>query len=432
MTARRIAHEALMRITEGGAYANLCLKEALSGIPENDAKWVSALVYTTLDHLLYLDFIISHYAKGRLHPKIRSVLRLGACQALFMHIPDSACCNESVKLAKEIGKEALSGYVNGVMRHICAGKENPPPLPDDTCERFSIQYSYPRYLVDGYVKEYGGEFTEKMLAHSQRGMTLRAVAPYTKETLEGELSKRNISFTNGMLDDAVKIRSGFDVTRDALFIDGKITVQSESAMLSCRALDVKPHARVLDACAAPGGKTAYISQLMGGTGHIMAWDIHAHRVALTEKTLARLHVKNVKIERQDATCRRDDLIEAFDAVLIDAPCSGLGIPGKPDARYARDKKLIEEVAGLQLSILNACAPYVRRDGILVYSTCTIQKRENEENIWKFLEQNPVFSLDSLSPFMPQSMHERASGGFIQLFPHVDDTEGFFIARLWRA
>ena len=159
MSIRRTALETLTEITDKGAYANLTLKNALRGLEERDAKWASAAVYTTLDHLLYIDHVIAAYAKGNIKPQIRGILRLGVCQVLYMGVPDRAACKESVKLAKEIGKGALSGFLNRVMRNICRNKGELPPLPEDPVKRLSIKYSYPEYLVREYTGQYGAGFT---------------------------------------------------------------------------------------------------------------------------------------------------------------------------------------------------------------------------------------------------------------------------------
>ena len=434
MSIRRTALETLTEITDKGAYANLTLKEALRGLEERDAKWVSAAVYTTLGHLLYIDHVIAAYTKGSIKPQIRGILRLGVCQVLYMGVPDSAACNESVKLAKEIGKGQLSGFVNGVMRNICRNKDNPPPLPGEPVKRLSIQYSYPEYLVKEYIGQYGAGFTESMLsAMSDPGcMTVRAQYPYTSEQLEKALEERNIGFSRGrIVEDAFKLEKGFDVTKEPLFTEGRITVQSESAMLVCRALGPQKGMRILDVCAAPGGKSAYMASLTQGGAVIDSWELHTHRAELMKRTFERLGVMaNVKV--MDGTVRHPELYGKYDAVLIDAPCSGLGVPGKPDARYAKTDAIIDEIAGIQKKLLDACADYVKPGGVLMYATCTISKRENEEQAKAFMERNGCFEKGELSDCLPKDMWKRLYEGFmLQLFPHTDGTEGFFLAKMIR-
>jgi len=363
---------------------------------------------------------------------IRGILRLGAAQVLFMDVPQSAACNESVKLVKEIGKGALSGYVNGVMRSLCRDTDKPVPMPKDARQRLSILYSYPRYLVDLYCNAYGEEFTEAMLSSNVRELTIRAQAPYSAAELETELKTRGIAFERGsIVADAFKLQQGFDMASDPLFAAGKITVQSESAMLVCRAVGAQKGMRVLDACAAPGGKTAYLSMLMENGGHIDAWELHPHRRELLQKTLARLKVKNASAETRDASVFASEYRDVFDAVLLDAPCSGLGVQGKPDARYAKSPAVIEELSAIQGQLLDTVAGYVKPGGTLLYSTCTISPLENENCAMAFLKRNGDFTAAELTPYLPEALHARAKGGMLQLFPHLDGTEGFFIAKFQR-
>ncbi len=432
MSVRRVALEALLDITDRGAYANLRLKEAERGLARQDAKWVSAAVYETLDHLLYIDHVISLYAKGSQKPVIRGILRMGVCQAMFMNVPPGAACNESVKLAKEIGKGALAGYVNGVLRAVCRELHTPVPLPEDARERLSIRYSYPRWLVDIYLNAYGEAFTGGMLSANVREMTLRAQAPYTAAELEAVLRERDIPFVRGaFVPDAFRLKKAFDPAAEPLFQTGCITVQSESAMLVCRALGAGPGMRVLDACAAPGGKTAYLSMLMENRGRIDAWELHGHRCELLKKTLARLNVKNAAVAQWDASELSAEHAGLYDAVLLDAPCSGLGVQGKPDARYAKSPAVLEELAALQARLLDCCARYVKPGGVLLYATCTISPMENEGNARAFLQRHGGYRAADLTAHLPAALHLRAEGGMLQLFPHLDGTEGFFIAKFQR-
>lgn len=432
MSTRRIAYMALYDVTEKGAYANLRLKKAQEGLEKQDARFVSALVYTTLDNLIYIDYIISQHATGKLDAPIRCVLRLGVCQAMLMNVPVSAACNESVKLAKEIGKAALSGYVNAVMRNVCRNMNMPVTLPENRRERICVLYSYPKYIVDEYCDRFGEEFTEELLKQSLHSFTLRVAPPYTVEELEAALSARGISVSRGeMVKNSVKLDKGFELTKDPLFLNGSITAQSESSMLVCTLVEPKPGMKILDACAAPGGKTAYMATLADNKADITAWELHEHRTALIEKTLERMKVSGVKVETRDASINTPELRGQFDAVLIDAPCSGLGVPGKPDARYVKTDALIEELAFTQSKLLDACAPYVKCGGTLVYSTCTISYRENEKQIEAFLKRHEEFSPCDIKGCLPEGSNarERANNGMVQLFPHLDKTEGFFMAKL---
>lgn len=431
MSTRRIALNALSDIIDRGAYANLCLKRAEQGLSERDAKWVSAAVYCTLDHLMMIDRIIASHAKGKLDKTIRNILRLGVCQAKYMNVPDSAACNESVRLAKEVGKGALSGYVNGVMRSVCRDTEL-PPLPDEPVERLSVEYSWPKWLADELVADYGIAEAEGIMAQQTHDFCIRAQWPYTADELACALNDRGIGFRRGKIDpNAFCLENGFNVEKEPLFTDGKITVQSESAMLVCRAIEPKAGMRILDACCAPGGKTAYMASLAKNGCSITGFELHEHRRELTLNTLKRLNVENAEIVQKDASVYDEVYCGAFDAVLVDAPCSGLGVRGKPDVRYAKTSGMIDALSELQLKILNTCARYVKIGGTLVYSTCTVSRRENI-GVWEqFLVENCNYAPGNMENILPHDMRSRAEGGRIQLLPQHDGTEGFFIAKFIR-
>ncbi|MCE5235812.1 MAG: 16S rRNA (cytosine(967)-C(5))-methyltransferase RsmB [Clostridiaceae bacterium] len=432
MSVRRKALEALMDITDRGAYANLRLKEALEGMDERDAKWVSALVYTALDRLNYIDYVLETHARGRVHASIRGILRMGVCQALFMDVPESAACDESVKLTKEIGKGALSGYVNAVMRSVCRAKDNPLDLPQDLAARLSVEFSFPLFLVREYIARYGEAFAKDMLSCRGRGITLRAQYPFTEDELERELAARGLAFTRGkIVESAFRLERGLDVTKLELFLSGKLAVQSEGAMLACIATGAREGDRVLDACAAPGGKTAFLASLTRNKAAITAWELREHRAALAAKTLARLHVENASVAVRDASIVDTALLSSMDAVLVDAPCSALGLWGKPDAKQNKEEQTVTRLAALQKSILDACAPYVKPGGTLVYSTCTVSHAENEAQVEAFLKAHAEFSLSSLAKYVPERLKERGKTGMLQLFPHLDGVEGFFVARMVR-
>ncbi|MDL2235474.1 16S rRNA (cytosine(967)-C(5))-methyltransferase RsmB [Christensenellaceae bacterium OttesenSCG-928-L17] len=429
MSTRRLALHALMDITERGAYANLRLKEAQAGLNERDAKWLSALVYETLDHLYYIDYVIETYARGSLRPVVRAILRLGVCQLLFLRTPAPAACSESVKLTKEVGKAPLAGYVNGVLREIARNIDNPVKLPETEKERLSVQYSWPLFLIEEWIARFGAADTERLIAYRQKGFALRAQPPFTAEELEAALQQKGIPCARGKWEEnCVYAEAGFDIANDPLYQAGKMTAQSEAAMLACRAVGIQPNMRVLDACAAPGGKTAYLFACANGEAELHAWELHPHRKELLEKTLARLHV-TAAVRLQDAACYVEEFKNHFDAVLLDVPCSGLGVAGgKPDIRYRKTKADVYALAVVQQQILETAAHYVRPGGVLVYTSCTISHTENEEQIVAFLRDNEAFVMESLEGYLPEGLMEDTTG-MLQLLPHVHQTDGFFIARM---
>lgn len=438
MNNRRIAYSIFCNVVDNGAYINLALKEGLSNADMPSASLITAQVYTAVEKLNYCDFLIKKYTKGRLHKQIRNILRLGIAELLFMHTPVYAVCNESVELAKKIGKASLSGFVNGVLRRINSDRENLPQLPSEPREYLNIKYGLPLFLADEYLAEYGLEFTEDMLISRHNFTTIRTQYPFSTEDFlstdfentDPVLADKKMIAGN-ILPDAIKIDTGFDVRKSNLFNEGRITIQSESAMLVCKICGVEPGMEILDACAAPGGKSAYLSSLMKNDGKIVACDVHDTRVALTRATLERLHVHNAECILQDASMYHEQFANAFDVVLTDVPCSGFGVSSKPDTFMNRSSESVDRIAALQYSIIDNCSKYVKPGGILVYSTCTISRRENEDIVGKFINLHDNYEMFPFASILPVQFRERAANGTLQLFPNMDETDGFFIARFKR-
>ena len=435
MSTERKQLEILLAVTRDGAFANLALKEGLSGVRANEVGRSTALIYECIEHINYCDFIIDSYAKGRLHTAVRGILRIAMTELFFMHTPDHAVCSKAVKLTEEIGKGKLKGFVNGVIRSVIRARDEGklPELPEDPIERLEIETGCPAFMLREYSDEYGLEFTREMIGARVRGVCVRAVPPASVDVIAAAFDQRGLSYRrSALLDDALVVDSfGGAVSEDELFVSGSMTIQSESAMLACRCADPKPGMRVLDACAAPGGKTAYMADLMERRGSLCAWDIHPHRVELIRANLDRLGVGFVTAEVRDASVFYPELEGKFDVVLCDVPCSGLGFGSKPDALLRRTDESIEELSRLQYSILETCSRYLDERGTLTYSTCTLSKREDEAVIERFLKEHPDFGLVSLADMLPDTLRERGDKGMLRLLPNVDKTEGFFIAKLGR-
>ncbi len=422
MNARRCALDALCDVTDRGAYANLRVKQMHELLPEREAKMAAALVYHTLDHLLTIDYYLSHFVQGTQKPVIRGILRLGVCELIYLSTPAHAAVSESVTLVREVGKPALAGFVNAVLRNIDRSRDALPPLPKEPVKRLSIQYSYPEWIVAEWLAAFGEEQTEALLARPESAMELRAQYPCTVSELRAALP---VESTVNVLDsNSIRLSHGFDIAGFPPFQEGKCTVMGESAMLACRALGDVSGKRVLDACAAPGGKSAYLASLTQNNVHLICFELHPHRKDLLDRTLQRLHV-TAETYNKDATVFDSSFEQAFDGVLIDAPCSGLGLLGdKPDIRYSKSDADVVALVDIQRQMLDVCARYVKPNGILVYATCTISVRENERQIESFLTRHAGFSLEQL----PLSI---ANDGMLQLLPQVHDTDGFFLARMRR-
>ncbi len=435
MNDRQVALEIISDVL-GGGYLNLTLKKRLRGIPEQNKRFITALCFTTIENLYRIDYIIDHFTSGkRIHRIIRNILRIGVCQIMFFEsVPESAAVNESVKLTEKAGKRQLKGFVNAVLRNIAqnAGSIEYPSREKDPVKYLSIFYSYPEALVRLFIDQYGENFTSELLACKKTGSDtcvrinrMKSTPPEVKNSLVSEGHR----FKSGKyMKDALYVEHISSVEEMPLFKKGKIAVQSESSMLVVDAAGIEKGDTVLDVCAAPGGKTAYAAQF--GSKTIVATDLHPHRVELMRQNLDRLGVKAAVTEVADATVPNPEFYECFDKVIVDAPCSALGIMyRKPDIKYAKTD--IEGLYAVQRDILETCSRYVKKGGRLVYSTCSVNKCENSDIVTQFLSDNRMFREAELHPYMPESLAPRCSRGQLQLFPHIDGIDGFFIAALER-
>lgn len=415
MNVREIAMKAIYSVEFDGAYSNMAVKEALEkySMDQRDKALFTRLVYGTTDKKLTLDYIIGQFSKlkiKKLSKFILIILRMGIYQLKFMDkIPASAAVNESVKLARRYGHGASAGYVNGILRAVSKSEIK---YPEKQNEYLSVKYSFPQEQCDKWIKDFGGEFTEKLLAAFEKDfpVTLR---PNRLKTSDTELAQRLCE--KGILakaEDGMVICGGFDIENDSLYREGYYTPQDRAAMTASKTLEPKSGQTVIDMCAAPGGKTTHIAELMDNKGKILAFDVHKHKIELIEKNAQRLGISIIHAENKNA-CELDKaLYEKADRVLCDVPCSGWGIAGKkPDIKWNR-----EDTSGLpeiQKNILFNAGKYLKKGGEMVYSTCTIEKEENEQVIQKFLEENTGF----------EKLYEKT------FYPNVDNTDGFYICKL---
>jgi 16S rRNA (cytosine967-C5)-methyltransferase len=429
--ARRAAADALLAV-ERGAYANLALKDELPKVPAEHRAFCSALVYTALEHQIYLDWLIARFTKGSVKPAARIALRLGLCQALLMGVPESAAVNESVQLIKGMGKSALSGFVNGVLRTALRKRDALAPPSGKDAKSLSIRTSTPEWIAEAFIERFGPDLAEEILSSVGEQGSIRVNA--LKADVDSVKSALGFPTTCGrFVPEVLRFDSAEgDLSAHALFQQGQIALQSEASALVCRVADPKPGEKVLDACAAPGGKTAALAAIAKNQADITAWDLHPHRVDLIKATCERLGVNGVTAEVKDASVYDASYEKQFDAVLVDAPCSGLGVAGKPDLRLKKTPGDVSALAKLQLAILSACSKYVKPGGALVYSTCTISKPENEGVTDAFLASHPDFFPGDLAPFFPANFDQkRLTGGRVQLLPPVDGVNGFYLSRMHR-
>lgn len=423
MNSREAAFKILYDVEQNGAYVNRALSDILrrGGLSPIDAGLCGELVMGVLKYKLTLDRIISEFSSVKLRKISTSVitlLRLGIYQIKFLDkIPPSAAVNESVKLAGKYAPRSR-GFVNGVLRSAARGIDN-VKFPDrsDAAEYFSVVYSYPRWMVERLILEYGEEECEKILEAANRKQPVFA-RMNTLKTSAGEcaamIERDGIKTENTELEYVKRLVGKVDITQAESYKNGYFTLQNINSAMAAEVLSPQPNEKIIDVCAAPGGKTTHIAEKMQNRGEILAFDLHEHKIALIESAAKRLGVDIIKAQAHDMTKEIQSLIGYADRVLLDAPCSGLGvIHKKPDIKWTRSEQDVAALCELQAKLLSVCSRYVKRGGVLVYSTCTILKEENGEQIRKFLLSNKNFEIVYENSF----------------FTYQNGGSGFYICKL---
>ena len=354
----------------------------------------------------------------------------------FMDVPDAAACNEAVKLASVRGYGSLKGFVNGVLR-TAAKKKQKIPLPErGTAEYLSVVYSHPLWLTRMWIAYYGYEETEQICAYDNQppDVSIRVNTLKTNpQALKKKLKQAGVHVAEGRIcADALHLTKTADLSRLDAFKEGLFHVQDESSQLAVRVLDPQRGEEILDLCAAPGGKSFTIAEQMENEGSLLSCDIYAHKIDLMEEGAERLGISIMQCRVKDAAAEEESP-KQFDRVLADVPCSGLGLMRKkPDIRLKKDGNEIDSLTKIQREILGNAAGYVKKGGVLVYSTCTLCRKENEKNLEWFLKDHPDFTAEDISEFLPEGWDtETAKKGYLTLLPHKTGTDGFFISKLRR-
>ncbi len=420
-TSRQIALKILYEIDFKEAYSNLALKEGLkySELSAVDKGFVTQLVYGVISRKRTLDCVISRFSTvklSKISDYVLEILRMGIYQMLFMdRVPDSAAVNESVKLAQKYVYRS-KGFINGILRSVAREKQN------ITFLNLADKYSYPDFLVKMWSDDFGEERAKHILKslNCVPQMNIRVnTLKTTREDLIKELEKSGIEAkADELYENSIAVRK-MDIASSELFKNGFFTVQDTAAQLSSAVLAPKSGTRVLDMCAAPGGKTTHMAEIMNNDGEIVALDIYEHKTQLIKENAKRLGIDIIKAKVWDTEIFCDEYSEKFDFVLADVPCSGLGIiRRKPDIKWNACPG--EELYNIQKNILDNASKYVKPKGFIVYSTCTLNKDENEKRIEKFLKEHKNFELVS-EKICPK--------GYRTFYPDVDGTDGFFICKL---
>ncbi len=439
LPARRLALEVIREVTEKGKFIHLVMDEKLRSctLPLIDRRLAARLAYDTIENQMYLDHALNQImAKPDCDIKLRNVLRLGACQILLEdRIPESAACNTSVALCKETEMEGLAGVCNGVLRNLIRQKETLswPDPEENPVKALSVRHSVPEWLVEKLLADWGDEAVNLMSYHSHDSyITVRPnLMRMDDAAFEAFLGEKVWENEKGKVPHAWRIRNMAEIGHDAGFVGGKFSIQSESSMMAAMAVEPRKGMQILDCCAAPGGKSCLMAEMMGGSGRVQAWELHEHRTELVTAQVKRLGLENVRPMTRDASVRRPDLDNTMDAVLLDAPCSGLGVMAdKPDVKYRVTPESVEEIVRTQRELLDAVAPYVKKGGTLVYSTCSVLKEENVLQAEAFLSRHPEFELVKLPESIPAEFRQHEGVG-LQLLPSRDGVEGFYICRMRR-
>ena len=445
---RTYALDIITEVLDKGAYADKALHSVLDSgvIPDNrDRAFLSRLCTGTVERLLTLDYIINCFASikvNKMKPAIRNIMRMAAYQIFYMEqVPDSAACNEAVKLAVSRGFKGLKGFVNGVLRAMVRGKDNVKyPLRSDGFILYaSVKYSMPEWIVERFCNEYGMEVTEKILdtfINGDKYLTLRCnISKADVSGITGLLKKdaRDIIINNGeFFGYALRISGYGSLPLLSAFNHGLVQVQDESSMLPAAIARIKENNTVIDLCAAPGGKTLHAADLLNGTGKVISCDISSRKTRLVRDNARRCGFKNIEIYENDASLYRQEWDSMADIVIADLPCSGLGVSGKKcDIKYKTKPGDIETLADLQREILSAAAKYVKPGGRLVYSTCTMTQEENMDNS-RWICENLPFGSEDIEDALPLCLKGNTGhNGYIQVLPHMAGTDGFFVASFIR-
>ena len=425
--ARNIALKSLYEINIKQAYSNIVLdkfinenREKLSNL---DINFISELVYGVVTWKLTLEYIIQKYSKTKIKKMsdwVKNILYLGSYQIIFLDkVPKSAAVNESVNLCKKYNFKSV-GLVNAILRKIEKSDYKEISNITNSITRISLKYSMPEWIVKKFCDEYGEEET----ANICQNLNLRPNISVRINRLKGKVELGE----KGILEDFRTITGTKNITKTKEYIEGNITIQDEAAGLSSFGLAPKEGEMVLDACSAPGGKTTYLAELMHNKGKIIAWDIYEERLKQVNQNAKRLGIDIIQTEVHDATKLKEEYVEKFDKILLDVPCLGLGvIRRKPDIKWNRQEDDIKEISDIQFNILKTCSKYLKRNGTLVYSTCSMLKEENDAIIEKFIKEEN-FETVNIEEQIPNEFSKITTKDMVQFLPSQKH-DGFFITML---
>lgn len=450
--ARETALKVLYKIDAQKGYSNIVLNEEIrkkqKELNDKDIGLISEIIYGVTTWRLTLDSIISKYSKikiKKISPWILNILRMSIYQIIFLDkIPKSAAVNEGVKLAKKYGNSGSIGFTNAILRKIEYKDYEELFKEADEIKKISKTTSMPEWIIqelkrDGLNINKIEEISKNSNIRPNISVRVNTLK-ITKEKLIRRLENKNINVQNGILNDFLAFNKIRNIENMEEFKEGLFTVQDEVAGLTALVLNPNPGDNILDACSSPGGKTTYLAEIMNNEGKIEAWDIHEHRTKLVENAAKRLDIENIKTVVQDATIYNEKYENKFDKILLDVPCLGIGVlKRKPDIKWQKEEKDVEEITKTQYKILETCFKYLKPGGELVYSTCSIFKSENEDIVRKFIENNKNAKIEKILFDENSNLKIEIEGkkffekflnkdGMLQVYQN-EKTDGFFICKL---
>lgn len=435
---REAAVEILESVENKEAYSNLLLNRTIEKyqLKNADARLLTELCYGTIQRKMTLDYFLEPFIKKqkKIGSWVRQLLRLSVYQFVYLdRIPDHAIINEAVKIAKKHGNKKIGGFINGVLRSFQRKGAPGVDVIKDPVKRLAVETSHPEWLVQRWVKQFGFEQTQKMCFENLQSPLQTARVNEWKTNADeviSNLKEENMSAQKSdVIPAAIKVKNG-NLAKSAAFQNGDLTIQDESSMIVAYVLNPQEGERILDACAAPGGKTTHIAEKMKNTGEVIALDLHDHKIKLIEENAGRLQLTNIFAKQMDSREMAGNFPkEYFDRILIDAPCSGFGVlKRKPDIKYRKNETDIKQLSKIQSELLDQAAELLKPGGVLVYSTCTVEKEENQVVSRSFLNRHKDFSGDeSVALRLPEPVRPYVNGFEIQIFPHDLKSDGFYIA-----
>ncbi len=439
MNAREAAFKILCDIEIEKNYSNMAINKIFKNekINDKDKGLATELVYGVIENRKYLDFIINKLSKikvKKMSSFVKIILRMGTYQILFLDkIEDHAAVNETVKLASKYDGKS-KGFVNAILRNEIRQKRTIKYIDiEDPIRRLAVKYSYQQWIVEDWVKNFGIEFAEELLEalNERPDLYVRTnTLKIDRDSLLKEFEKEEIKASKAMLpEEAIMVENFKGIESSRLYKEGLFTVQDISSMLVAKVVAPKEGDMVLDVCSAPGGKSTHMAELMKNTGKIVSRDVFEHKIKVIKASAKRLGITNIEAEEFDAANLDENSIEKFDCVLTDVPCSGLGIiRRKPEIKYKAKEELVD-LPKIQSKILENASKYVKINGTLVYSTCTVQDCENIEVVEKFLKENPNYELVPIEGINVDP--DEQEKGYIKIYPNVHGMDGFFIAKMKR-